>query len=239
MKTIIIMTTLLLIGGGILLFHFSNSMLTTVEVSILRDITDRQLSQPNVKEIVPLYNLSATNKWNGGIFRFQNVSDVSFNQTKVAVIETANQLFSNEFTREKQIERFTDSISHIVTDAAKDNLGKEYSSIYFPLASELNRLSVSKSQKRILIVYSDLMQNDLSVSLYAKELELLKHNPDSLKAELKKQKPLASLTGIEVYFIYQPQDAEQDQEFRIVSQFYTRLLEEKGATVTVAANLSN
>lgn len=238
MKILLIMFTTFILIGAVIIFHVIKAQQVTTEVSVLRDITDKHISQPKAKEILPLFDLSAKNKWNGGIFRFQNISDVSFNQAKAVSIEPAQPWLSNEFTREKQLERFEDSISHIVVDAAKDSVGKEYSSIYYPLAAELNRISASATQKKILVLYSDLMQNDLSVSLYAQEFDLLKHNPDSLKAELEKQKPLLDLTGIEVYIIYQPDDQEQDQEFRIVSAFYTKLLEEKGATVSISANLS-
>jgi hypothetical protein len=84
------------------------------------------------------------------------------------------------------------------------------------------------------------MENDLDISLYSKqELELLKANPDSLKEIFEKRKALPSLPGIEVYFIYQPSNAIDDKDYRLVSDFYRSLLESKGATVHISANLIN
>jgi Uma2 family endonuclease len=76
--------------------------------------------------------------------------------------------------------------------------------------------------------------------LYSKqELELLNTNLDSLKGIFEKRKALSSLQGIEVYFIYQPNNAVEDKDYRLVSDFYRSLLESKGAIVHISANLIN
>lgn len=234
MKSFIIVIILFLIGGAVALRGISKTDPMTTEVTVLRDITDKYISQPEVREIMTLFDFSGKNTWNAAIFRYQNVSDVSFNQIHTANIESVNPLYSDEFTREKQIKTFADSVSTILTDVTKDGIGKSYSSIYFPLATELNRLSQSTSQKRILIIYSDLMQNDETVSLYSKKLDL-----DILKTQLEKQKSLTNLQGVEVYIIFQPENIKQDHNFQIISQFYSNLLAEKGARVIVSASLSN
>jgi hypothetical protein len=40
-----------------------------------------------------------------------------------------------------------------------------------------------------------------------------------------------------VYFIYEPANVIQDAEFKVVSEFYRKFLESKGAQVTITANL--
>ena len=239
MKTLIIMTTLLI--SALIFFILANShhLLTTTEVSVLHDLTDKHLSQPDANELYALFHLSGNDKWNGAMFRFSNVTDVSFNRTDEISLNAANQLFSNEFTREKQIENFKDSLAKIVADAGSDATGKENSSIYLPIANELIYLSRSTAKKRSLIIYSDLMENNLDFSFYhPDQLQLLELHPETISEKFEKQKALPSLKGIEVYFVYQPADPDADREFRIVSEFYKKLLEKKGANVFISANLT-
>ena len=218
-------------------FYTYKSPITT-EMSILRDITDIHAAQPDTNEISKLFDLSGENRWNGATFRFSNVSDVSYNRTSETKIAAVNKWLSNEIERSKQIKQFQNEVSQIITDSAGDSTGKDYSSVYLPLARELKNLSASKAQKKIFIVFSDLMQNDFDVSLYdKKEFQLIQKNPDSLKKLFEEQEPLPALTGIEIYLIYQPENAEKDKQYRIISEFYKNLIEEKGATVHVQANL--
>ena len=63
--------------------------------------------------------------------------------------------------------------------------------------------------------------------------------PETIETIFEKKAVLPSLVGIEVYLIYQPTTAENDATYRVVSEFYKTLLESKGATVNISANLSN
>jgi len=236
MKTIITIILIVFICGVSTAVYFSNSN-QTIEVSVLRDVTELHLSQPMANEILPLYGLDIQ-KWSGGDFHFANISDVSYNQTKEAHLTTANQWLSNEYDRTKQVKLFYSSITQILTDAQKDTIGRWHSSIYVPLANELNRLSQSTSKRRILLVYSDLMENDLSLSFYNKRtLSLLASNPGVVRKQLESIASLNNLSGIEIHLLYQPPNAESDMQFKIVSGFYKQLLESKGATVSISANL--
>jgi len=165
MKTIILIILIVIIGGVCTAVYLASKDSEITEISTLRDVTDKFLSQPAANEIIPLYGLD-NQKWNGAIFHFTNISDVSFNRTREASIGTANQWLSNEYDRAKEVKMFYSSISQILTDTQKDTLGRRHSSIYVPVANELNRLSQSSSKRRILLVYSDLMENDLNFSIY-------------------------------------------------------------------------
>ncbi len=227
----------MLVIGGISSAVYLSGKSTITEISVLRDITDAQLSNPKAGEIIPLYDFE-TIKWNGGIFRFTNISNVSFNPSKEAKIGTANEWLSNEYDREKEVKNFDSDVSKILNDAGSDSIGKKHSSIYMPVAMELNRLSKSKASKRILIVYSDLMENSPEFSFYnAKTLVLLNSNYEVSRTKLNDLLPLQNLKGIDVYLLCQPSDVVGDSNFKTVSGFYKKVLEGKGATVTISANL--
>ena len=207
------------------------------EITVLYDITDKQSSQPTTNEILSLYDLE--NKWNGAMFRFTKLTDVSYNQEKEANLETKNEWLSNELERDKEIKNFKNEVLEIIGSSIKEETRKSNSSLYIPIANELNKLSQNKSDKRVLVIYSDLMENTPDLSFYRKrDFELLKINPEQVQKQLEKLAVLNSLSGIEVYFIYQPSDTKSDQIFQTISQFYKKLLEDRGAKVTISANLN-
>ncbi|MBK5286585.1 MAG: hypothetical protein JJE25_14410 [Bacteroidia bacterium] len=235
MKTLLY--SILILGSTILIVACTSSKPTTTEVIVLRDITENHLAKPQPDAILWLYDFSES-KWNGASFRFVDLSDVSYNRTSETKIESVNQWMSNELEREKQIKRFKSDVVEILDSTDKETIGKNFSSVYLPMARELNRLSQSKSQKRIFLVFSDLMENSLGFSFYDKKvLQLLQSNPDSLRKRFDKMLPLQSLTGVEVHFIFEPENVIQDAEFKIVSEFYRKFFEDKGAIVTISANL--
>ncbi len=209
-----------------------------IEVTVMRDITDTQISQPNLADIVSLVNLD-NSQWNGANVRFVDITDVSYNHTYQTSIIAENHWLGNEFDRENKIKNFHAKITQILVSAEEETNGKNNSSVYIPIANELNRLSQSPAQKKIVLVYSDLMENTAELSFYNKsKFNLLKTNPDSILKYFDAQVPLRKLAGIKIYLIYQPANPETDKQYQIISGFYKKLLESKGATVEITANIN-
>lgn len=230
--------TILLISIAVLITACQTTKTTTTESVVLMDITDKSLVSPKADEIVKLYDFDKS-KWNGGVFRFSDISQVSINPTQEASINAGNQWLSNEFQRKDEIKLFENSIADIITKAEQGTTSQNKSSVYLPIANELNLLSQNKSEKRILIIYSDLFENTESLSFYRKkDFEKLKTKPEQIQKSLEEQASINSLSGIEIYFIYQPGDSKSDVNFQIVSGFYKKLLEDKGAKVNISANLN-
>ncbi|HTB30844.1 MAG TPA: hypothetical protein VK808_02400 [Bacteroidia bacterium] len=238
MKTIIITLASLFIITGMCIY-FSMPTQVTKEVSVMRDVTDSELAQPNANQIIPLFGLS-DNKWNGAQFHFQDISNVSFNQVVEVSIPSGNEWLSNEFNRDKDIKTFYGQIAQTITDSTKEKIGRTHSSVYLPIANELNRLSQSSAKRRVLILYTDLMENDINFSFYNKAtFTLLKKNPEKILDHFKSEQPINRLDGIEVYLIYQPKDACTDLQYQVVSNVYKTMLTALGAKVTITANLAN
>ena len=235
MKTIITVITIL--TAITLIASCTSQSPVITEIVVLSDITDKHLAQPGADEILSLYNLE--NKWNGRLFYFTNLTNVSYNQVTVAKLEARNEWLSNELDRDKEIKNFKNKVSEIITNAEKDSIGKKNSSIYLPIAQKLNMMSNGKMQKRILLIYSDLMENTSEMSFYDKrKLSLLKTNTDSIGRYFEAQLSLQKLDGIKIFLIYKPINMEGDEEYKIVSGFYKNLFESKGATVEITANIN-
>jgi hypothetical protein len=233
MKTLLALILLISAGTVYLIHSYEISPIT--EIVVPRDITDSLQAQPQADEILSLYGFERS-KWGGAVFRFVDLSDVSFNHASEVKLAPANQWLSNEPEREKEIQKFKEGITKILS--VKSAIGKTHSSLYLPLAMELNRLSQSKADRKVFIVYSDLMENTPAVSFYdSKTFMELQSNSEALTKLFEKEQLLNSLTGIEVHLLFQPKDTLQDEQFKVVSEFYQKLLESKGAQVTIGANL--
>jgi hypothetical protein len=229
--------TILIIGSVVLAVAYTTPKQSTTEVSVLRDLTSPELAQPQADTILPLFNLS-NDAWNGAQFRFADISNVSYTPVKEATINTANQWLSNELERNKEVSQFNGNVENILIGAQNEKVGRWHSSIYAPIAMELNRMAQSPAQHKVLIVYSDLMENNYDFSFYCpKGFSLLQTNPAIIEKYFENEVPLGQLNGIQVYFIYQPTGTISDWQYSIVSKFYQNLLKQKGAIVTVEANL--
>ncbi|MBP6977634.1 MAG: hypothetical protein KBB71_04900 [Lentimicrobiaceae bacterium] len=239
MKTVIaIISIILMIIGTTIIIARTNISSTQIEVTVMRDITDDQIAQPKLADIVPLVNLD-NSQWNGVNVRFIDITDVSYNYTYQTSISAENHWLGNEFDRQKKINNFYAEITQILIKAEEETHGRNNSSVYIPIANELNRLSQSPAQKKIVLVYSDLMENTAEMSFYDKsKFSLLKTNPNSIRQYFDTQVPLRQLAGIKIYLIYQPANPETDGQYQIISEFYKKLLESKGATVEITANIN-
>ena len=142
--------------------------------------------------------------------------------------------------RGQEISNFKQQITDRIINANKTNSGKSQSSLYFPIANMLNELSTHKiTQRRYMLIYSDLMENSNTLSFYNKKtLNLLVKNPELISKYLTSQVSLNNLQGITIYVIYQPVNTKQDERFKIVSEFYKKMFQAKGAIVKIGANLN-
>jgi len=240
MKTAIyLFSTLFIILAGVIIMRksFDQHPIST-DITLMRDITDAQISQPKLTDVSSLLNLD-NSKWDGAYFKFVDLTDVSYNHNYEAKIDPENQWLGNELDRDKKVKQFYSEINQILMNADSEKVGKVNSSIYKPIASELNRLSQRTSQNRSLLVYSDLEENTDKFSFYDnKNINLLKMNPDSIKNYFEALAPLKNLTGIKVYLIYQPKNNQADELYQMIAGLYKTLLVSKGATVEITANIN-
>ena len=236
MKTTI-KTLLVLLTVAVIITACSNQKPhTSTIISGLLDVTDTTIAKPDATEIIKFYEFDK-DKWNGGSFNFSPITRVSLNPKEYKDIGEANEWLSNDIERDKDIEQFKRNIADIIAWAEKSEVGQANSSVYQPMANELNRLSHSVANRKILLVYSDLMENSAYLSYYKKDLSRLIKEPEALAEQLEKIQALDDLEGIEIFFIYQPKDSKSDAVFGLVSNFYKSLFENKGAKVTITANL--
>ena len=232
-------TTLVIILLSIItvLIGCTSNQTTTTQTIVLLDVTDKFLSRPVAKDILNLYGFDQ-NKYNGGIFQLSDLTKVSFNETEEVKVGKVNQWLSNQFQRVNEIDTFNNEVTNIISQAELAPAGENNSSIYYPVASALNELTQSNADKKYALIFSDLMENTPQISFYNKAiLKEMKEKPEAIRNLLESQLQLQSLSGIAIYLLYEPTNSLQDEEFKIVSKFYSDLFESHGATVIISSNL--
>jgi len=209
---------------------------TTTAMSVLSDITDSLKSKPDSKELISMLKLQDPKypeMWNGVILRTTVLSDVDLNRTEQISLPAQNPWLSNEFERAKEIDglkkQTNESIKRLNTETGKRN-----SSLIQPILNETTRLKQSKADIKILLVYSNLMENTSELNLYKKR------DFDSFtKAGLVSQgleKSEISLTGVKIYFVYEPVNSLDNSRYLKVSEILKTYFEDMGATVYRQAN---
>jgi len=214
---------------------------TISSISILSDVTDPKFTRPDINEILEMQGFADVKHpemWNGITLRATVLSDVDLNRVKTAQLKPQNPWLSNEFERAKEISRFREQAGNLMQGLQDEN-GKNQSSIIKPIYEEALRLVNDSSDEKVLIVYSDLIQNTLGLTLYtATGLKTFTNENDSLNYLFERYPFPTSLKGLKVYLIYSPLDAVDNERYMKISEVFKEYFEKSGATVIRSANLT-
>lgn len=231
------MIVLISLGSLFLLFGCEDKPLKQDETVIVDLTEDSFLALPD-KNFIKQSFISDKIFWDSYRFRMISITDVNYTPAYGAEIKSEYWFLGNTSKRKKLVLNFYSAIDSAFEKINEMPKGYERSVIYVPFVQELLRLSQSKAERRVLIIYSDLMEYSFLADFYKKPmLEKMQTNPEIIEQILEKAVPLPDLKGIEIVIIYQPRSNGESRQFNIVSGFYKKLLESKGAKVTIGANL--
>jgi len=215
-----------------------------MDIAVIRDVTDPHILQPDANSVLGLFNLSENS--NAGVrFRYREICDkvlVPTVELQVPDESITSRLNRNNdaFYRKKIILNFYSAIRKtlIVTEADKDSSFLDYSECFKAISGELSLLADCNSNKRVLIVFSNLFENSTILTVYAKKVNQLSTlNPDKIAAIFEKTQLLPeNLKGIKIYFAFQPATRDEDNQYLKMADIYKRLLIKRGAIVKIQAN---
>ncbi len=206
---------------------------------ILIDQTEPHKALPTAGEVLPLFSLDSY-KWGSARIGFRAITDVSLNRTTEFYLPKGGPiLLANSFERDRQVAAYNEDVAAHLDSLAHDTIGRPHSSVFLSLAHALNTMAASNANHRFIVVYSDLFENRSTLSFYDPHtLALLQSDPEKIEARLLADAPLAEdLTGITIYFVYEPKDEQADTNFRLISNFYSVMFTSRGARVIIGANL--
>lgn len=234
----LILTVLAAAIAGYFMYSDCKGSRYDADITLAMDRTGSYVPSVPDKEAIKQAFQVHSELWKGARFQLMSLSDVDLNRSYEAKIEPECKYFGNIYQRKKEAAEFSKQLNVSIDKLLSEPIGRPSSSLFIPISKELARLSKSDAKRKILIVYSDLVEESSVISFSnQKTLAMLKQNPDSAMAILNKEAPLPSLNGIEIFVIFQATNSAESTVFRIVSGFYKTMLEQKGARVTIGANL--
>lgn len=235
-KNIIYALTLLFISCS----HKQQVEPKSVVLTVLYDCTDIRKIQPNAEFILSLYGLDKA-KETEAYFRVTTTTDMVLNPSREAYLpnsiatERAN---SNEdpYFREKNVLIFYSQ----VRQAIKENITSvevkknyNHSECFRTMCREITALQKKKCTKSILTVYSDLQENsDMATTYGQTKIDTARIKKTYIKSNLLPN----NLTGLTIYFIFQPRDREEDKKFIMMYDLYQKLFEERGAKTVLQSD---
>lgn len=233
----ILLPLIIITSTSVFGYYLVKPKTTNIDVVILSDVSDSFSSTPNAKEISKMIDFEK-HFWDRISYKSVIVDDIDIGTSETHVLEAENSLFSNKIHRHNKIDSFEHEIDSSITSLNGVQIGRNRSSIYLPIARELNLLVASNATERILVYYGDLKEHSSIFSAYdKKDIELLKKHPDSLENRFTSIQSIKNLSGIQVYFVYKPKDAVDNDRYVLLAKFFEKILSKHGATVTITANL--
>jgi hypothetical protein len=203
------------------------------DIAIVVDKTDRMTTYPTADEIISQLGLK-DDPWQGVRITATYISDRDINDLTVLTLEAENEWSGNVIVRKAKIQRFVKQVQRCLT-AMQYNGTCPYSIIYRTVARQANRLSTSKAKRKLLLVYSDLYENDVDLNFYdPKVIHRLKTTPQSIITQLEANAPLKPLKGLQLWLIYNPTSFKQNNDYMVIAGFYEHLFMAHGAVTHIA-----
>lgn len=219
----------------------------SVAISILVDITDKLKLFPDEKAIRGLYNMEV-NKNEQALFRYSYTTDKTYNPIEVCTLKSVKETdFQNTtddiYHRQKCVLNFYDQITSIILSSNKQvqkDTSLAYTECFKTIAKELQVISKLPHSKKHLLCFSDLAENSNLCNSYNLRMVNDQNTINSLVNLFASTELLPkSLSGINVFLIYQPINRNEDARFQIMSAVYIKLIEQRGGTVIISTNPKN
>lgn len=213
-----------------------------MDITVIRDITDPHHLVPEADAILRLYNLSV-HKNESAMFRYREIADIFLVPTENLRLPAKGEIKTGSHNqtpnyRETEILRFYDQVRKTLREVQVngDTATKDHSECFRTIAEELRTLNGLKGKNKILLVYSNLMENSDILSVYGYKT-FSEKDTAAIRKKLEEKKLLPeNLNSITVFLLYQPQNRPDDYQYGLMSGVYTRMLGQRGARVKVMAN---
>jgi hypothetical protein len=243
MKTLLV----LLCALGLLGCTQEKPKSTTVYVFV--DVTDSLFRSParylsDIPFILHKMNIDTVKGgYDGAELRLFLINDISESKSTTRRLPegTPGMMGQNPLDRLDDIKKFSRGIGADFTSLLREaQWQKKQSKIYQNLCRELNNLARANSDKKVVIIYSDMLENSNLFSFYGSGIEKVHRyieDMDQARQELMKDCELPDLSGVELNIVTL-RTKQNDEKVNLASQFWTRFLQQRGAVVRFGSELS-
>ena len=232
------------------LFSCQEEPATTTQISVLIDVTDKRFEDKdfvsdNLPKLLQIMDLDKeTGGYSGGEIKLSLINEVSDSKSKSIKIEAAKTglMGENKLNRKDEVDRFYGNLENTFTQILNDaNWGTDASKIYQKIARELIKMKNSDYDKKIMVIYSDMLENSNLFSFYGAtwktNIQKMIENPEEFLSKLAEKGPaLPDLSEFEIYVITS-RTSENDEKVNLSEQLWMTLFKYQGATVTFNSGL--
>ncbi len=232
------------------LFSCKEKPVSTTQISVLIDVTDKRFEDKNfVAENLPKFlqmmNLDKeTGGYSGGEIKLSLINEISDSKSKVIKVESAKTglMGENKLNRKDEVDRFYDGLEKKFNQLLEGaNWGTNASKIYQKVTRELIKMKGSDYNKKMMIIYSDMLENSNLFSFYSPnwktEIQKMTEDPEATLKKLSQKGPtLPDLSEFRIYVIT-TRTPENDEKVNLSEQLWTALFEYQGAEVTFNSGL--
>lgn len=214
----------------------SNQTVHNTTLNVIVDITDKKLIWPNAQTIISLFQCARYPEA-AYTFNMQIVSDKKTNPSYSDMLpdvhtSRSENRYDDALFRQKQVLEFQEAVRQSFISLYKEvdtSKSLQYSEVWTSVVNAIDRLAQDTNQKKILLIYSDLMEKNDAINAYRL---IQKESVTSIANMLKQQLATSKmLTGIKVIIVYAPKSRSEDIDFNKMFQVYQTILEPKGVQV--------
>ncbi len=213
--------SIIILGLGIFLYTTHSNSTSGNTTSILIDITDTLPSDYRFK-LQELVHQTNTTIWSKRHIRLGIISDIEGSQSVEYILPSENMILGNRFERMDTVKQFELELNSAIDDILSLPLGRKQSSIYTRINEEIRELAYLSSEKKHLIVISNLEENTEQFSIF-------KSRPTP-EAFLKIQEPQFA-SSLTIEFIYSPKTRSESLKFLELFNVYKTIYQPLGITV--------
>ena len=217
---------------GILMMMVScvdNEQVTNTDLYIYLDYTEGQdyseQLDDDVDKYLALMNISEQSDRGSGKVRLYPLHDVSSSVSKsVKLKEGLSKMEGNRYIRQKELDTFKAKLIKKAEDINTAYTGKplNHSYIFSPLCKGIKKLSHSDADRKVIVIYSDMLENSDLANFHSKKLSY-----DKLKTQFDSACDLDDVSDVEIYIVH-PVNKTIDKKIRMAENFWSKYLNEKG-----------
>ncbi|TXD64209.1 hypothetical protein ESX12_15975 [Polaribacter glomeratus] len=198
----------------------------------MSDRTDLTIPKPSISQIKYFFDDELYQ--NGKrIFRFQTITNTSINKSFGASIAVADP-FGNSLQRKADIQKFYLRIDTLFALKNKEKNTYRSSSILNPLLKQLKEIQTSKTTRKVVLLYSDILEASDVFNVYKTHNQrLLIKEPNKVVQYIQSQITIPKLEGVELYIIYYPTDRINNRLFEKMTIVYQELFKDSGLKLQI------
>ncbi|MEM9918732.1 MAG: hypothetical protein AAF990_11585 [Bacteroidota bacterium] len=224
-----IWNSMLLLSSLVLLIGCSEAPPQKTDLYIYLDYTEGQDYTERLAEdadkFLQLMDITEGNDRNYGSIRIYPIHDVaSASSVNVKLKEGKSQFEGNKYLRQKELETFKQKLLDKAEALNADYVGKPLKSshIFHPLCKGIKKLNRSDAGRKLILVYSDMLENSEVANLHARQLKL-----EALPTQFDNACGIEDLSDCEIFIVH-PVDKKNDQKIRQAAKFWEQYLTSKG-----------